>query len=371
VIKVLFIHQARIGSLSATGQLLSLLLEGLEDKFQLYEIANNIDNVASEMKFWDLQQFISMNENTSQEDLMALISDIAPQVLIFRPDEKLINLTDCIVKSADVNRAKLIGCVMDSWEGAAHNSILSKLFKSADALWFISQGMESYYRGAYEFSCKAFVVSNGVDIKHFKYPKVISKQERGKTSLKVIFTGSVNLNQTFEGLEYTANAIGQLNSKVTLNIITRQYTTLLAKKLTNNNGVMLSPPITNYDEYLREINQADVLLIPYGWSQEVLSYLKYSFGNKIPEYLACGVPIVVLGSKELNSVNYLLGIEGVKVITNHNPFEVQEELKEHFTYLLENYDSELEKSQRRKIEILEGFSIQNQRSILKQRLLSV
>jgi glycosyltransferase involved in cell wall biosynthesis len=371
VTKVLFIHQTRIGSLSATGQLLSLLLEGLDDKFELYEIAQNIDNVPSTIRFWDLAQFISKNKEETTENLMALIFDIAPQVIIFRPDQKLMNLSDCIVKSADTIGAKLIGSVMDSWEGSTHNSVLSKIFKAADSLWFISEGMESYYKGAYKFSCETFVASNGVDTKHFKYPKVLAKQERGKSLLNVTFTGSVNLNQTIEGLEYTANVIGQLNSKVILNIFSRQYKTELANKLTKNSGVISSPPIVSYDRYLRKINQADVLLIPYGWSQEVLTYLKYSFGNKIPEYLACGVPIVVLGSNELNSVKYLADIEGVKVITNHNPLDIQEELKEYFTYLLENYDCELEKSQRRKIKTLEGFSIQNQRNILEQRLLCV
>jgi glycosyltransferase involved in cell wall biosynthesis len=371
MIKVLFIHQTKIGSLSATGQLLSLLLDEIEDIFQVYEIANNIDKIECGNRFWDLQQFISSNKKETSKNLTELICDISPQVIIFRPDDKLIKLSDCVLQSVNITGAKFIGCVMDSWEGSEKNIILNKVFKSADSLWFISEGMEKYYKNIYEFTCETFISANGVDMKHFQYPKAISKIERGKIPLNVIFTGSVNLIQTYEGLEFTADSVNELAPKVKLKIFTRQYITELAKNLSKNSGVTLCPPIEGYDKYLREINNADVLLIPYGWNKEVLSYLRYSFGNKIPEYLACGVPIVVLGSEELNSVKHLLGTEGVKVITSPNAIDIQRELKEHFMYLLENYDSELEKSQRRKKNVLEHFSIQNQRNAFKKQLLSI
>jgi glycosyltransferase involved in cell wall biosynthesis len=367
VIKVLFIHQARIGSLSATGQLLSLLLEGAEDNFQLYEIASNIDKAPSTFKFWDINEFLS---DKNSESLTTLLCDIAPQVIVFRPDDRLIDLTDAILKSTAVTGAKIIGCVMDSWDGSAINSSLQKMFKSSASLWFISEQMEKYYREIYNFTCHSFIAANGVDSQHFQYPKVISKQDRRKLSLRLTFTGSVNLNQTYEGLSSIANVVGLFDSKVKLDIYTRQYETELARQLSINIGVLLQPPIDAYDEYLRKINQAEVLVIPYGWSQKVISFLKYSFGNKIPEYLACGVPVIVIGSEELGSVNYLAGIEGVKVIADQDSSVRQRELIEYFNYLLDNYDYELEKSQQRRLSVLSHFSIPKQRKVLKENLLN-
>lgn len=370
MIKVLFIHQARIGSLSATGQLLSLLLEGSEDHFQLYEIASNIDRAPSSVKFWDINQFSSGNNDEKNESLTTLLCDIAPQVIVFRPDDRLIDLTDAILKSTEVTGAKIIGCVMDSWDGSIVNPTLQKIFKAAVSLWFISEQMEKYYRDSYKFTCHSFIAANGVDSQHFKFPKVISKQEWRKLSLRLTFTGSVNLNQTYEGLNCIANVVGLFDSKVKFDIYTRQYETELARQLSKNIGVLLKPPIDTYDEYLRKINQADVLVIPYGWSEKVISFLKYSFGNKIPEYLACGVPVIVIGSEELGSVSYLAGIEGVKVISATDSSVRQRELIEYFNYLIDNYDYELEKSQRRRLSILSHFSIPKQRKVLNENLLN-
>lgn len=57
-------------------------------------------------------------------------------------------------------------------------------------------------------------------------------------------------------------------------------------------------PMVAYNDLPRVFAEADFLYLPYDFSQESISFIKYSMPTKAPEYMVSGTPIIVFGPGE-------------------------------------------------------------------------
>ncbi|MCM4156126.1 glycosyltransferase [Gramella sp. AN32] len=85
-----------------------------------------------------------------------------------------------------------------------------------------------------------------------------------------------------------------------------------------------------YEELPRIFSNADLLILPYDFSAESLSYIKYSMPTKAPEYMASGTPIVIFAPQDTALVQYAEKYNWAAIVTNNDVDVLAEKLKQLF-----------------------------------------
>ena len=335
--KIFFIHQTNIGSLSATGQLLEKLVKGISGKNDIVELASKIDSVHFLVKnFYDLKELSSPN------DLVQIIDYEKPDVIVYRPDAKINFLSKTIVDKCRTSKIRLILSLMDAWFNK-YDKEFNRMINCSNVIWFISEALKENVLANNDISnsTEIFVIANGINPEDFKMKKVIFKHKcDNNTGLRLGYMGAINKHQTFDALNILTSKLSKANG-IVLDIYSRQYGTEIAKKLRKSGNINLFPPVDNR-MYLKVLSSFDVLVLPYGFSDEVKKYLQWSFGNKISEALATGLPLLVLGDRELNSIKYLSSLDNLKCITDIKSMDeinswLEELNKDYYGYYCNSY----------------------------------
>lgn len=355
---VLFLHQTMIGSMTATGQLLASLTSNLiKEDINCFEICMDIDKSGFSSSQYNLNNFLDNKDTYQQYSLfIPIFNKVQPDIVIYRPDSSINILTNSILELKNKYKFKLILSIMDTWFKSDNIELLGNLFLKSDAIWFISEVMKEYCSKIFNVHKPLYVIANGVDIKYFRFP-AISHINPPKI-LNCRFFGSINEYQTFEGLSLITDALFQHQKKFKLEVFSRQYKTELAQSLLKYSNVSLHAPLPTMREYFKEINMADIIVIPYGWSEECVNYLQYSFGNKIPECLASGKPLIAVGSSKINNMKFLdsLNEEGVISMKDANSSRLY--LDQYISNLSCNYADFLYVAQKRKKHIIDTYKIE-------------
>jgi len=360
---ILFIHQTMMGSLSATGKLLTSLTYDLSKNINYFEICFDIDNMGFSSSQYNLSKLL-INRDIKKR-LKNILKKNKIDIVIYRPDKKIIELAPLLLELQSRYSYKIITSVMDSWFDSTDTELLNTVFTASQGIWFISDAMQTYFLSLFDISAPQYVIANGIDLQYFRFPSIIPQQKPKR--LICCFFGSINEQQTYDGLSLIAKVLNEKQFK--FEIYSRQYQTKLAEKLLKYPTVSLYPPIIKEYQYFAKLNSADILVIPYSWNKESVHYLKYSFGNKIPECLATGKPIIACGSPEINNINYLKSIGIAGVINEANETLAKEKLIEYTQHLYNNYTDYLRLSQSNRIKIQEEFNLKNKRQQFYQMLL--
>jgi glycosyltransferase involved in cell wall biosynthesis len=69
-------------------------------------------------------------------------------------------------------------------------------------------------------------------------------------------------------------------------------------------AVRVLPPFERWEEYYRNIVDADLLLLPINFDPATVRYIRYSMPTKVPEYLMSGTPVLVYGPDGVAQVDY-------------------------------------------------------------------
>jgi glycosyltransferase involved in cell wall biosynthesis len=83
-----------------------------------------------------------------------------------------------------------------------------------------------------------------------------------------------------------------------------------------------------YEELPSVFAQADILILPYDFSPESLSFIKYSMPTKAPEYMASGTPIIVFAPEETAIVRNARKYNWARIITENSIKAVSIGIKE-------------------------------------------
>src|SRR4029079_10648542 len=100
-----------------------------------------------------------------------------------------------------------------------------------------------------------------------------------------------------ETLELLAKAIDKLNaaSKTSVRFILQ---TKDIPEWVNNYSCVQHKPLVPYSELPKVFAEADFLYLPYDFSKESITFIKYSMPTKAPEYMMSGTPVIILGPAE-------------------------------------------------------------------------
>ena len=198
------------------------------------------------------------------------------------------------------------------------------LLNRADLLMGISDYMCEVYKKRYG---KEFVTfHNPINLNFWKKAQRNNYQLTKSPSL--LYAGRIGLGIN-QSLRNIAEAIKKVNKELNTDIkfiIQAQDAPNWIKSYKN----VEHREFVKYDDLPTVFSKADFLILPYDFSAESLSYIKYSMPTKAPEYMASGTPIVIFAPRDTALVQYAEKYHWAAVVTENNVAVLAEKLKNLF-----------------------------------------
>ena len=276
---------------------------------------------------------------TSEKRIIS--EELKKWMLMINPDYVYINtdsnyaLIDLAIKLADSFSMKTIVHVLDDKVnyrfpgvmGFYYNYKLTKCFnlliKKSAIRFCISELMKKEYEKRYN---KEFiVVHNSVDINLFRY--VTSPKKNN--IIRMCYRGVLDYN--YKTIITVAQIIDELNKKdhkITLTIYTKLNYSKINKKLAEYKCVILKGFIPQND-LINDFVNYDYLFLPMPFEREQ-KFIRLSLSFKLSEYLAIGVPIIVLAPSNSAVAEYSIKKDFAYVLTSTNKKYLYNSFKEIF-----------------------------------------
>jgi glycosyltransferase involved in cell wall biosynthesis len=243
----------------------------------------------------------------------------------------------CIAMQAYINKP-MVFHMMDDWPSTISekgpfkkfwrkkiDSNFRVLLNKSAVLLSISDYMAEEYRRRYG---KDFVTfHNPIDIAFWK------TYQREKYTLsstpKLLYAGRIGLGIQ-SSLESVAKAIDLMNeqtgSQLQFALQTEQRPTWI-----DNYTCVRHQPMVPYKELPRVFAEADILILPYDFSDESIRFIKYSMPTKAPEYMISGTPVIVFAPDVTAIVKDAENNKWAKVVTENSITQLQQTIQQLFT----------------------------------------
>jgi glycosyltransferase involved in cell wall biosynthesis len=200
------------------------------------------------------------------------------------------------------------------------------LLKRATLLMSISHAMADEYEKRY--SKKFITFHNPIDLDFWKkYQK--SKYEIND-SPTILYAGRIGLG-VHSSLEKIAKVVQSINKEYNLKVKFILQTKEKPSWLQKYNSVQHVNPV-DYIDLPKYFSSADILIIPYDFTQESVQYIQFSMPTKAPEYMISGTPIIVFAPESTAIVKYAKKYEWAEIVTSSNDLELSSAIRQ----LLEN-----------------------------------
>lgn len=182
--------------------------------------------------------------------------------------------------------------------------LVEKIIQKANVCYAISEKMAEHFSQL--FKTKFFVLHN------FQTKKEIHRTasiefKKNKNFYKILYSGGVTDKFNSDSLKSFAHVVSQLSTQIPLlfeiRTIYRDYNKIISWTKEFNNLQITC--IDETDSYVQSLLSANLLLFSQNFKQETINFMRYSLGNKLPEYLATQVPIIAYGPKEITTFSYL------------------------------------------------------------------
>ncbi len=318
--RLLLLDLTKIGGSAATGQLKQAIFGGWPDGFLLHLHGGGLSNVEL-----NGGRALPANGKLSLEHPRIVESclDFDPDVILYRPVADNPAFHKKAMEIIGSSAAPLALWLMDDWPErlradneklyALFENDLEWLFACSSANFAISNGMAEAFGERYGVSFG--VIHNGVN------PSDWPDRVRGRdhSIVTIRYSGSLAPDTTRHSVLEVARAVSALASKgvaVQFEAQTQQvWFDRYAALFHNLSGVSLRVAKLSPAAYRQWLCDADSVLVAYNFDAETKRYLRFSFGNKVPEALASGAAVLAYGPKELQTVEYLMQQNVAKVVT--------------------------------------------------------
>ncbi len=200
----------------------------------------------------------------------------------------------------------------DSQQYAEMDRDLRRLLRGAADRFAISEAMAAAFKERYGVPFKIYrngaLPDDWALLQHHAGPD-------GRARIR--YAGSLAPDTTRDSVLEVATVVSDVASRlpVSLEIHTQaQWYRAENHKYSSLQNVTLDATELDEAAYRQWLVDADILLVAYNFDRETIRYLRYSFGNKTPEYLASGAAVLAYGPRELATIKFLAGIEGAVVV---------------------------------------------------------
>lgn len=323
-IRVLVIDPTPIGHASATGQIKRQLFLDLlpQNILQVCEAKESETGLAI-YRYAD-NALVPVHEDALSA-VIASCERFLPNVVYCRPTNSLpiLEIANSVVSKL---RLPLVTHIMDDWPERTKrnepwlydrlNSLLTQLLDSTVQRLSISREMSEAFRLRYGGHWRD--VANGVDADLHPYKDWESRAPvSAKLPFLVRYLGGFASDMGADSIVDFARVVDGLQGilPIKFEIFTMPwYLKAATKALGSMAGVTVHQSVES-SLYHSTLADADALLVAYNFDDNSLAYCGLSLGNKAPECLAAGVPVIAYGPEEAATIAFLASSGGAEVIS--------------------------------------------------------
>lgn len=267
--------------------------------------------------------FHGISKITMSEKLHQWIEAYNPDVIYAQAGVRE-TLVFCL-HAKDYIKRPMVYHIMDDWPSTIsqkgpfkkywHNKIdreLRGLLNQADILLSISDAMAKEYKKRYG---KDFITfHNPIELDFWQSHQ--RKNYQLSASPTILYAGRIGTGIQAV-LEELAKAIDKVNAQTgsTLKFILQ---TSDNPAWTANYTCVQHRELVPYAELPKVFAEADLLFLPYDFTEESIRYIKYSMPTKAPEYMVSGTPILMFAPAETALVQDAIQGNWAKVVTENN-----------------------------------------------------
>ena len=291
--------------------------------------------------FYPLLKYFGLYYNISSiklsVDFCQWLKEFKPEILYVQASER-----DAILFAQELHtflKIPMIIHVMDDWPSTISDRGLFKkywhskidkefrgLLNKASLLMSISDEMANEFEDRY--GKKFITFHNPVNIDFWK------QHQRNEYNLNcqptILYAGRIGIGIE-SSLELIAKSIHNVNKELGMSI---KFILQTQKKLFwfNKYNCIDHRPFASYNDLPKIFSEADILILPYDFSQKSMNYIKYSMPTKAPEYMISGTPILVFAPEMTTIVKYAQKYKWAKVITEKEGLGLEKGIK----FLIQN-----------------------------------
>ena len=300
VLKVLIVSVTARDSASATGQLIETLFEILEP---ITTLSLHAGHPSADQRHPQL-----LFKRNRLYSVYKAVKEFNPDVFYVRPALKPLSFNLFAFFMILALGSRVILHVMDDEANDKTNGgffsrfsfscYLRWLIRRADKIFTISPAMSEAFSERY--GCDSQPLSN---IPSVRPPTEISRIQRSE-KVKIGYFGSLDVRMNLRCVEEICTVVDKLNNaelSIDLDIFTRPMYQAWADAKFRFKYTKLNTYVAP-EEYLDTLRAYDVLLIAYNFDPVSIEYCKFSIANKLADYLSVGVPVLVVGPAEIETV---------------------------------------------------------------------
>ncbi|WP_159931142.1 FkbM family methyltransferase [Oceanicoccus sp. KOV_DT_Chl] len=324
--KVLVFSTSATGSECATGQLSKLLFNDWpESRFMHVYVAPGAVNGKK-----SLFKYTGKTDST-----LAACLNFSPDVIYYRPADKPVDYHQFVTEVIEAIGAPYIVHMMDDWparlkskEPKVYGQLvppLERLIGSAVVNLSICEAMSKEYQQRYGREFMAF--ANAV------FPSEWQDDGKESTDSKrdfvIRYCGALADDMTRQGVTDLAKIVGTMDCgrKVRFEIYTMDWCFAAAEKLARNKCVSAHHLVAP-DEYHSLLKSSDALLVTYNFDKDTEEYIRFSMANKLPEYMASGVPILAYGPRTIATMDFIAERDFAKMVDERDLKKLKQALHE-------------------------------------------
>jgi len=247
-----------------------------------------------------------------------------PDLILYRPVADHAELHDLAMSIIARFKKPYAIWMMDDWParqkvqnpalGARMHADLQQLCQSSNACLAISEAMAGAFGARYGAVFNVF--HNGVFKDAWDLKKVKAKPD---APITLRYSGGLAPDMTLQALQNIAKAVETVSAHTPIQFEIRcqkHWRATAMKAFENNPVVTIGLADQSAAEYRQWLVDADILVICNNFDLDSQRYIKHSFANKIPEYLASGRPVLAYGPAGLASMDYLSRVDGVTRVSD-------------------------------------------------------
>ncbi len=295
-LKILTVTHSQIGGSSATGQLTGKIWNSCSD--------DNLLSFCQVLENSKKNQY-KIDKNSNYIDELEIAVNFGADICYFYLIRDIHYLKFIIYLIRNLQTPYVIH-IMDNWLSDAKNENIDEYYElyrlseviiqNANACYAISSPMATFLKN--EFVKDFDVLHNFIT----ESEKIVPTKQH-KEKIKLLYSGGVHVDINRQAIIDVANLISELSEKIPIEFEIRTfkfYINQIKPFIEKLNNVRLLC-IDIIDDYPQCIYDADILLFIQNFTPKCETYMQFSLGNKIPEYLSTGNTIIAYGPTSIYS----------------------------------------------------------------------
>jgi glycosyltransferase involved in cell wall biosynthesis len=248
--------------------------------------------------------------------LKARVNEYAPDVIFYRPAPNLPQMHALAMELVHERDAPLISCVTDNWpsvlaqadssEFATPDAECRSLFRQSAGTLCSGDALGRALHARFSISCESF--TNGIELQ--RWPATPKAPTDG---VLIRYSGPLSEEGGVKSLVAVARAVEQLCSEGANVRLEINATKLSAhsddRTLAEHAGTHLTTHQLAPDAYREWLCAADIVLIAYGFNDNLSKQARYVISPRLPELLCSGGVLFAIGPTDAATIDLLTALD--------------------------------------------------------------